>query len=167
MKKHFLLLFFAACTFCAQAQESSRTIAGSSMSCTSTAIGGCFNYLVGTYCTEFIYHIEICCTPPALGTTLPTCFTRGWTTPNPNYRLHSGAAQQPSETITLADLVKRIAESQGVAADEIKTFSVTDGEPFEGKDGNWYIVEKNTYKIDRSVPGWALAGLNIIPYQKQ
>ncbi|GAB4092657.1 hypothetical protein [Flaviaesturariibacter terrae] len=65
------------------------------------------------------------------------------------------------------ELVKRFADSNGLRPDDVVSFIVTDSNPVQGEDGLWYQVEKGTYRIDRSVPGWSLVGLNSILYKKE
>jgi hypothetical protein len=162
MKKTFLLLLLFCFSFSGFAQEKAKAAF-----CIRTTLGGCYKYIIGETCTEYIYHWEICCAKPAFSNGYQGCGVKHWVTLNPNYRLHSGAEIEFGTETTLEEEVKRVAAAEGIEAEEIKSFTVLDCEPFLADDGNWYIVPNGTYEIDRSVEGWTLAGLEIVLIKKE
>jgi hypothetical protein len=163
MKKTFCLLLVVFAALSGYAQERAR----SGMFCINTSLGGCYNYVIGQTCTEYIYHWEICCDKPSFGNGYQGCGVKHWITHNPDYKLHSGASFEPGPETTLEAEVQRAAAVLGIEADAITTFTVLDSEPYLADDGNWYGVRNGTYKIDRSVEGWTLVGVEVSIIKKE
>lgn len=165
--KKLVALALAACLASPLFAQTTQKNAPSSWHCVRTDIGGCVSFVVGSICSEYIYHVEICCGRPVWGTAYNACMTTTWTTANPNYRLHTGGDTEPGSKTTLEELVRRAALDNKLSPESVTGFRITDSEPFLADDGAWYQVAPDTYKIDRSVAGWALADLRFVPYKKE
>ncbi|RYZ23183.1 MAG: hypothetical protein EOO16_05935 [Chitinophagaceae bacterium] len=160
--KKILTIFLVLLAVGVRAQETERN----GLTCVRTSLGGCYNYIIGETCTEFIYHWEICCTKPSFGTGYQVCRVKEWSTRNPEYRLRSGLDGDGVKT-TLQDEVKRVAALLRIAPETITTFTIWDSEPVQSEDGQFYQLKPGTYKIDRSVDGWALSGVELILFKRE
>jgi hypothetical protein len=162
MKKFLLLTCLISFMRPVQAQESARESAG--IFCVKTGFGGCYQLPFTNICTENIYYVKICCTnKPSFGTGYQACHIDTWTEPNPQYHRDGEAATGSAGS--LQELVQKLAEKNKLSPDDFTSFTVKDAQVFTADDGNKYKVEAKTYKIDKSVPGWTLADILLIPYK--
>jgi hypothetical protein len=124
--------------------------------CITTNVGGCWSVGIFSGCTSHTYHITVCCGSVHMNA---GCWTSTWATAN-------RTVANSSETSTVQTEVLKFANDNNLNVDLIKTFRVTNCEPFE-ENGILYVIKNGDYNIDKTVKGWAINEFEKIKYIPQ